>query len=386
MMLQQRMLWLFLGWFISCNALAAGEQQPLTLKLNTLENYITKEQIATFEKMATKKYSRPVKVILTPAFDPADAFTGFRSKSQDVAMVPHHILKDERFHFIDKKLALPIRKELVPNLADVNKDMLDLDFFKVGDQLYSVPYATGPYGLLMNLTADKKLKSKVTSWSILWDPTFKKKYSTTFDYYECNIYLTAMALGRRGKDMYDFDSLKDDKVFLAKLAELAKNADHLWIGYEDIQRNKPLLLSAGWGFERMNAKAKLNQTWEFASLKEGVTGWVDSHAIGAHVASDETLLKVAHDMVNFLISPELQAANVVKTMAVYPANTGKGLRGQLKPQEIAQARLDDPGFFKREQILFPVLNNRQRKGVEKLWRDALTTAQLTELLPKLKSK
>lgn len=375
------------GLFFSVASFAAdAPADTVTLRLNTLENYITKDQIAAFEKNMEKKHGRKVKVILTPAADPADAFAGFRSKSQDVAMVPHHILKDERFHFINKKLVMPIRMDLVPNAKDISKDIIDLDFFNQDGKLYSVPFATGPYGLLMNLTADPSLKNKVKSWSILWDPSFKKKYSTTFDYYECNIFLTAMSLGRTGKDMYDFDSLKDDKTFLQRLTDLAKNADHLWIGYEDVERNKKLLLSAGWGFERVNAKQKHNQTWEFASLKEGVTGWVDSHAIGAHVAQDEMLTKISHEMVNYLISPELQANNVVRTLLVYPANTGKAVRSLLKPNEVHNARLDDPGFFKREQILFPVLNTRQRKGVEKLWRDALTAAGLQELLPKLKSK
>lgn len=364
----------------------AQDKKPIEIRLNTLESYITKEQMAKFEKEMEQKYGQKVKIIFTPGFDPADGFTGFRSKSQDVAMVPHHILKDERYHFITKKLAMPINLDLIPNLKDLNKDILSLDFFSYEGKLYGVPYATGPYGLIGNFTADPNLKQKVTSWNALWDPAFKKKYSTTFDYYECNIYLTALALGRKGKDMYDYDSLKDDKVFVQKLNELAANADHFWIGYEDIEKNKKLLLSAGWGFERVNAKKKLNQTWDFLPVKEGVTGWVDSHAIGAHLAKDELKTKIAHELVNYLISPEIQAENVVKQMAVYPVNVGTEVRKRLSPSEVASARLDDPGFFKREQILFPVLNNRQRKGIEKLWRDALAAGGHSDLLPKLKSK
>lgn len=377
---------LFIFSFSLAKNKGKGQGKTIELRLNTLENYLTKKQIKEFEKNIKQKYKQNVKVILTPGYDPADGFTGFRSKSQDVAMVPHHILKDERYHFINKKLVMPINVDLVPNIKDGNKDMADLDFFKKGSVLYAVPFATGPYGLLGNVTADPSIEKKVKSWNALWDPNFKKKYSTTFDYYECNIYLTALALGRSGEEMYDYDSLKDDKIFMKKLTELAKNADHLWIGYENIEKNKSLLLSAGWGFERVNARKKLKQTWKFLPMKEGVTGWVDSHAIGAHVAKDELKTKIAHEMVNYLISPEIQADIVVKSLNVYPFNVGSKVRKRLNDKEVEAARLNDPGFFKREQILFPILNNRQRKGIEKLWREALAGAGLKKLLPKLKSK
>ncbi len=277
----------------------------------------------------------------------------------------HNIIKDERFNYIRKKLALALRMDNIPNYRDILEPLQNAEYISVDDRVYGVPLAHGPYGLAYNT---KYFKTPPESWNILWDKKYIGKYTISKDYYEVNCYITAMKLGYSANQYYSFDFLKSSDIFRRRLKQLAKNSHSFWTGVDSANDLRGMALATTWGFS-LSALAKEGEVWKIASPREGTTGWVDNFIVNNQLKNDPFLRRVAEEWMNYILSPEFQAEVVVRQLGCDPVNIKT--RQLLTPQEIKKHHLDEADYFIKHRILWPTLSQRHRNGMSLLWKQAM---------------
>ena len=222
--------------------------------------------------------------------------------------------------------------------------------------MYAIPFVYGPYGLAYNV----EKMDKPQSWTVLWDPKYAKQYAISSDYSEANIYTTALALGIDKNKIGNYDDL-NTKEFLEKLTALYSNAKAYWEGVDTADVLQGLPLATSWGFSLPELK-KRGENWKIATPKEGTTGWIDNFAIAHTLRDDPKMKRIAEEWLNLAISPEFQVDVVVRGLGSSPVNLT--IKDKLTPEEAADYHLDDPEFFQKNLIPWPVLDSRSRKGFD----------------------
>jgi len=144
-----------------------GEEDVLRVLI--WEGYAPKRYVEDFEREIEVKYGRKVKMEISHAESPDDFYNAVRDKSVDLVTISHHTIKDERFHYIAKKLILPFDLKNIPNHSNVIPDLKEAGYHVSNGKVYGVPIANGPYGLAYNT---KVFKQAPESWKIFWDPAY----------------------------------------------------------------------------------------------------------------------------------------------------------------------------------------------------------------------
>lgn len=350
---------LFTILFFSTSANAA-----MTLNLLTWEGYAPDAQVAVFTKLIKEKYNEDITLNVTYVSSSDQYFTSIRNKSADIIAPSHNIIKDERYKLISQNLILPIDLNNIPNYSKVLPSLQNAEYATTDNKVYSVPLVHGPYGLAYNADAIPA----PTSWTALWDPKNSGKYAVSSDYFEVNIYITALALGISPEKLTDVHAL-NSPTLQKKLKDLVTNANNLWVGVDSAEDLKNNVMAAAWGFSFPDL-LKQGQTWKMAEPKEGTTSWVDGHAISKTLADKPKLKKIAEEWINFTISDDFQLNAIVRGIGSAPVNTT--IKSQLTKEEIATLHLDDPDYFKNNRILWPTLNTRQRNLFKLMWETANT--------------
>lgn len=344
---------------LSLTALA-GE----TLNLLVWEGYAPADQVAKFENHIKDKYKTSVTLNVDFISDPNDFFTAVRGKSADIISPTHNLFKDNRFNFINKKLFLPVDLANVPNYKNIIPALQMADYATENHNVYGIPFVHGPYGLAYNT---KHLNAPL-SWNVFWDPKYSNRYSISSDYYECNIYITALALGLRGPQLHNAGSHSSPE-FRNKLKALVKNAASLWKGVDKADDLEGLSLGAVWGFSLPELK-KRGANWAIADPLEGTMGWVDNYAICWSLKDKPFLKKIAEEWLNFTLSPDFQVQVVVRGLGSDPVNLT--IKERLTKEEVEKTHMDEPDYFQYNRILWPTLNSiRERNHMKKIWNDAL---------------
>ncbi|ODN43548.1 ABC transporter substrate-binding protein [Piscirickettsia litoralis] len=143
--------------------------------------------------------------------NPEDFFHALKRKKVDLIAPTHNLLKDERYKMIKNQLLLPIDLNNVPNYKNLEVKIKNIKYNKDQDKIYSIPFIYGYYGLAYN---KRYIESPPQSWLSLWNSKQKKQYAISKDYYEVNIYITALSLGYRGNQIHSYDTLNNKKVHL----------------------------------------------------------------------------------------------------------------------------------------------------------------------------
>jgi spermidine/putrescine-binding protein len=338
-----------------------------TLRMMVWECYAPDEKVREFEKLMEKKYGKKITIeVNRNTSSPNDFYDAVRGGKTDMFTPSHNLIKDEKFDFISKQLILPINIDNIPNYKDIIPALQKADYITEKDEIYGVPVSLGTYGLAYNTGIVKK---EPDSWNILWQPEFKNKYSMSSDYYEANIYITALALGRKGVQLWDFESMVNNPEFQNKLKILAQNAASFWISPDKADNLTGMALAASWGtsFPELRKKGEI---WKMADPKEGTTGSADNYVI-CHTLRDKPFLKkIAEEWLNYVLSPKHQAEYIYRTLNLTPVTLSA--KNHLSPEEISELHLDDPDYFPKHYILFPTIRTqRDRNGMKFLWDQAL---------------
>lgn len=192
-----------------------------------------------------------------------------------------------------QKLIQPIDKNNVPNLANIDKNVLDLAFDP--KNTYSLPYMWGGNNIVIDKT---KITKKITSFDDLWDSQFKNSMVILDD----PRVMIGLALQ---KNRYSINTKNPKELQKAKedLIKLMPNVKAF-----DSESPKTLLINGEasigyvWGTEAYLAKLE-NPNLEVVLTKEGVIPQYDNFVIPKKAKNK----KLAEEFINFIYKPEVSA-------------------------------------------------------------------------------
>ena len=334
----------------------------VNLRLMTWLGYAPETQVKTFEKAMKEKYQKQVKVTVHYINSYEEAFSFIRRGEADIVTLVDHILHDGRFQYIRNQLILPLKRDLIPNYQSVFKTYKP--YGEHDGQVYGVPVASGPYGLAYNT---RYFKEAPKSWNILWDEQYKGKYAITNGIFEVNLYITALSMGYSREDLGNFEKL-NNLAFKTKLRALVKNSESFWPGIDEGHHLKGLHLATSWGFSMPELK-RLGENWKMAEPEEGSPTWIDVNTINQSVAGDPLKYSIAHEWINFTISPDFQIEAIVNGIATPPVT--ETAKSRLSHEQIKDFNLDDKEFLNKYRVVYPTIKfERNRNGIRYLWEEA----------------
>ncbi|MFK7826545.1 MAG: PotD/PotF family extracellular solute-binding protein [Oligoflexales bacterium] len=344
----------FLSIILSfCGNLFAAESKKVNLELLIWDGYTHPEMVSNFKEKMKKKHNVNVTLNIKNADTNFDIFNNLRSKKADIISPSHNLFKDKRFNYIGKKLLVPLTKKDVPNVANIEEELLSNGMYSEKGILYAIPLCQGPYGLAYNKNL---VKNAPTSWEILWSKENKGNFTLAGDFPEVNVYITGMTLGVPNSSLFSIKLVRE-KNFKKRLTALAKNSGKMYGVIEEPKDLKGKKFAATWGFAIKRLKEQ-GEDWVFANPKEGTTWWIDTFAVGSHLKGIKK--KVALDFVNFALSPEYQERVVASELQA--GTTVKTVDDKFK------TRFDN--IPKEKRILWQVLSKRERNGFTKHWKAA----------------
>ena len=336
-----------------------------TLRMLVWEPYLSgKLPQESFIKLVKKKFNVTLKLDIKYVTSDDDFHPALRDDKTDVIVLSHCSPKDKRYQLIKLNLTLPLNLKNIPNYQYVLPSLQSADYCRENGKMYCVPVARGPYGMIYNTNI---LKKPPESWNIFWDPKYKGKYSLGRDQYEQNVYFTALAMGFSPNDMYNYKKL-NTLEFQTKLTELAKNAHSMWVGVDKAEDVKGLSFAASWGTSIPGLK-KVGEIWKIALPKEGTTAWLDNFMLSALLEKRPLLKRIAEAWINYTLTNEYQEY-IVRHMGAEPITTN--IKNTLNDNEIKSLGLDNPAQFNKKYILFPTLGKKDRKGLKRLWKKAMS--------------
>ncbi|KYG61616.1 hypothetical protein AZI86_18095 [Bdellovibrio bacteriovorus] len=325
------------------------------LTMDVWTSYGPSAPINEFKDFIRKKYGKNVDLHVRRTLKPEDFYDRVRAGISDIISPSHNFLKDERTHFIKNNLIIPIDPEIVTNLKDVQTHFIENDFVTSKGKLYGVPLAAGPYGLLYNVD---QIATAPTSWNILWAPEMKGRYSLSLDFYEANIYLTALAMGYKNDQLHDI-SLLNTKKFRLKLTQLLTNAN-FWQGTPHSDALKKSVLTTSWGLST-SISGPDAQKWRMAQPKEGVSMWVDYLAVTKNVRRNPFATTLAMEWANFVLGKSFQQTILEKKYL-----------SPLKISSLPSMELEsDIKYLSDQRAYWPVLTVRERNGLKLMYDQIL---------------
>ncbi len=193
-----------------------------------------------------------------------------------------------------QKLVQPIDKNNVPNLSNIDKNVLDLAFDP--KNTYSLPYMWGGNNIVIDKT---KVTKKITSFDDLWDSQFKNSMVILDD----PRVMIGLALQKNG---YSINTKNPKELQKAKedLIKLMPNVKAF-----DSESPKTLLINGEasigyvWGTEAYLAKLE-NPNLEVVLTKEGVIPPQYDNFVIPKKAKNK---KLAEEFINFIYKPEISA-------------------------------------------------------------------------------
>ena len=345
--------------------------EDVTLRILCWKGY-SKPYIEGFQKLISEKYNINVTIEISNVSDPTEFWQKSRAKKVDLISPAHNILKSNKWPFIKGtvNVALPINLDNIPNYKYVLPFLQKSIFVTENNSVYGVPYTMGPYGLAYN--ADKVAEPK--SWNVLWSDKSKNTITLSKDYSDCNIYISALALGAKYDQLYDYDKLISripKKALEVKLKKLALNTFSFWEGTANYKEFPKLTYAATWGYAV--AQANINGgNWKMADPQEGTTLWVD-HWVITYALKDKPLeKKLAEEWINYCLSPELQVG-VIRYWGVSPVVTN--INDKLTKSEISIYKPGQNDYW-RTLSLWENQTTRTSNGYINMWRGSQSKNQI----------
>ena len=231
------------------------------------------DPISTNKTLGYKKFEKKygVTIQFTPLSNLEDIINATESGT-DYDVI---IISNEGIHTLEQmNLVLPLKLNKIPNYRDVYPSLKSNKWIRKGNNVYAIPWAWGPTGLLF----DKDAISEPNSWNILWDPKYQGKISLWNDI--SMIWTTALALGY--KNVYNLTRQQLLEV-KNKLFKLNNQVYGYYTGGEeafDIIHNDNALILNSW-FDPSARLKKIDHNFKMVIPKEGAVGMFDSYLISS---------------------------------------------------------------------------------------------------------
>jgi putrescine transport system substrate-binding protein len=324
----------------------AAAQEEKVLHVFNWSDYIAEDTVPNFEKQTGIKVTYDV-------FDSNDVLetrllagnSGF-----DVVVPSASFLERQIKAGVFQKLD----KSQIPNLKNMDPDIMKRVGLHDPNNEYSVPYLWGTTGIGYNEDKIKKIlgDARPDSWNYVYDPKLAAKFK------DCGISLldapdeilkTVLAWLGRDPNSQKEEDLKaaEDKLmpirpFLRKIHSSQ---------YIDDLANGDLCIAVGWSGDILQARDRAEEAGQgvkikYAIPKEGTIVWFDMLAIPA----DAKHPKNAHAFINYLMDPQVAAND---SNFVNYAN-GNAASFPMVSEEVK----NDPGIYPTPEVkakLFPSL-------------------------------
>ncbi|MCP3924109.1 MAG: hypothetical protein GY714_16135 [Desulfobacterales bacterium] len=222
-----------------------AQAKSVTMRMLIWKGYAPKNLQNQFIKIVKAKHGINVKFDIKFCKG-NDAFYGaLRANKADLISPSINVPKGNRFKLIKRNLVMPLDLNMIPNYKNILPSLKKADYCTENDIVYAVPHIRGSYGLAYNTNL---IKTAPTSWNILWDPKYKRRYTIGGpDQYMHNVSLVALAHGISAENIYDFNKL-NTAALKKKVDYLAMNAKSMWVGVDDAKTLKGLHLAVVWSF------------------------------------------------------------------------------------------------------------------------------------------
>lgn len=233
----------------------------------------------------------------------------------------------------DMGLVAPLDLNKLPNYQNLHHNLKYTSWSQFDSQVFAVPWAWGPTGLMYN----KDVVRAPESWNVLWDPKYKGKVGMWDDI--SMIWTTALSLGY--KNVYSLTREQLNKVKQKLFKFNSMQAVYYKGGGDELTlaTKGKLALFNSWYDPSARLKAR-GRNFSMIIPKEGAVGMFDSYLLSKNTHHSAMALQY----INHQISPEIQH-QMVNITGLAPANIET--LSLLKPEEIRALHLDDVNYFNR---------------------------------------
>lgn len=355
----------FLGLMLQAVSSQAIFAERITLRICSYEGYV-EPFVENYKTRAKEKFQADVDFAITHIIKPNDAYLAALHQSADLVTITHNLYKSESSPFLDKGLLSPIDFKPIENYRHVLPVFVKKEFVGINGDLYGIPLAVGFYALAYNT---EKVSEAPTSWNVLWDDAYANSYSISSDYYECNIYITALALGVPPESLYEAQNIFEKipiRDLRDKLNRLAKNAYSLWLDEASVEEMKNLSLITTWGYPVIEANQE-GQKWKFVFPKEGLTAWIDNWSITKAVEPESLKYKICLDWIDYSLSPGVQERAIQEW-----GNTPVvgNIKDRFSLEEVDAFKVGNSDYWEKVSF-WGVLRKESIRVEQALWRYAL---------------
>lgn len=328
------------------------------------DGYAPVEAQNRFKQLIRESYDVELSFKIESATNPDTYFNKIRSGQVDIISPAHNLPRDSRYNLTDNGLTLPINLENIPNYEKLLPELSRQHWAMNHGEVYAVPIVHGFYSLAYNSAV---IHEPPTSWAVFWDPKYKGRFSVNLDYYELNVYIALLGLGKRKEDIFHYDSIKGD-ILEEKLHYLAQNAGAFWRGYDQPEHYKDVILATTWRFAFPEEITALSD-WRIAEPTEGTPWTIDTIMLSKSLKDNGLKKKIAELWINYLLEPENQLSIFASRLGTCPVTSEAWdiyTRDILEPYE--RERL-----FRLFNNLIPwqILEKRDRNAFHLLWQEAL---------------
>ena len=335
---------------------SSNNKKSIVLKIHAWEGYVREYEPAFIAHMK-KNHSMNVELQITNT-------SGLDSFIEAISNKDVHLISpanDLLAPLLRDKLIQPVDRKRIKKFNQINPIILETNFYNINGKTYAVPFTFGPYAIAYN----KDKMKPPTSYSVFWNPKYRKKVSISSEYDTANIYMTALMLGISGKDIFNLNN-SQLRIIEIKLRQLCRQqiAEYWEDNLNPLSYNK-LYVGTDWGVGVNQINKKYNGNWGLIIPEEGATAWIDSWVMTKNINNID-VEKTAYAFIDYMLSPKVQA-QVAQVTSYGPTNPYAGR--YLNAKEKEQYYLIDPEYLKK-LILWKPLSKEILKKYQDVWRRA----------------
>ncbi|MEN3038294.1 MAG: spermidine/putrescine ABC transporter substrate-binding protein [Candidatus Kryptonium sp.] len=235
---------------------------------------------------------------------------------------------------IHQNLLQEIDKSKIPNIKNINKRFLNLEYDP--QNRFTVPFFWGTTGFAYR---KDKIANLPESWAVLFDSKYSAKILMLDDMREC----FAVALKFLGYSINEIDTviLMKAKELLMQQKKLVKQYNSS--GFDQAILSGDVWIAHGWSGQLVKA-SEYDSNIVYVLPREGGTLWIDNLAIPKSAKNIEN----AHAFINFLLKPEISAK--VSEFSGY-ATVNDSAKKLINPKYLTNKRYPDEETLKNFELM-----------------------------------
>jgi spermidine/putrescine transport system substrate-binding protein len=297
-----------------------GGARPVTLRYFTWSDYADKDVLAAFERQAG------VKVMVDTFSSNEELLAKLQSGAGDYDVV---VPSDFMVSILVKQgLLAELDASKIPNGRLIAERLQRLPFDPEGR--YSLPYLWGTVGIGYDSAA---IASPPDSWTVLWDPRYRRKISMLNDQRE----VFAVALRTVGRSINERDPAGIAEAARRLIAQKELVKTYTSENYHQLLAYGEVTLAHGWSGAVARAMEERSSI-RYVIPREGATVWADCLT----VLKSSPHRELAMRFINYLLDPAVAAKTTDRLL--FPTSIG-----QAKPLVEARHR-DNPAIYPPDAV------------------------------------